>query len=134
VSPFFVASGNEAMVTFPDYLEYLERDKNTRIIVLYLENVGEVRRFFDTAKRINRTKLLILLKGGRTEAGAVASASHRGAMGNELMPFTAACRQAGLLEVSVSSDLLDLSAGFSSLPLPKGNRIGIVTLGGGWGA
>jgi acyl-CoA synthetase (NDP forming) len=54
-------------------------------------------------------------------------------MGGELNTFMGACKQAGLLQVTVPSELLDLSAGFSSLPLPKGNRIGIVTLGGGWG-
>jgi hypothetical protein len=85
------------------------------------------------AKRINKTKPVIVLKGGRTEAGQAASASHTGAMGGEITFFNAACRQAGLLNVAVPSELLDLSAGFSSLPLPKGNRVGIVTLGGGWG-
>jgi acyl-CoA synthetase (NDP forming) len=129
----FVGSGNEAMVTCPDYLEYLEQDENTRIIILYLENMREGRRFFESAKRVNRIKPVILLKGGRTEAGRIASASHTGAMGGNLTIFRAACRQAGLQEVNVPSELLDLSAGFSSLPLPRGNRVGIVTLGGGWG-
>jgi len=129
----FVGSGNEAMITCPDYLEYLEREEETRIIILYLENLGQGRRFYEVAKRVNRIKPVILLKGGRTEAGLVASASHTGAMSGNLALFRAACRQAGLLEVSVPSELLDLSAGFSSLPLPRGNRVGIVTLGGGWG-
>jgi acyl-CoA synthetase (NDP forming) len=129
----FVGSGNEAMLTCPDYLEYLEQDPQTRVIILYLENVGRGRRFLDVARRVNRVKPVILLKGGRTEAGSLASASHTGAMGGNLNLFRAACRQARLLEVSVPSELLDLSAGFSSLPLPRGNRVGIVTLGGGWG-
>ncbi|MBN2033586.1 MAG: CoA-binding protein [Deltaproteobacteria bacterium] len=129
----FVGSGNEAMITCPDYLEYLEQDSDTRIIILYIENINRGKRFFEVAKRVNRVKPVILLKGGRTEAGSLASASHTGAMGGNLTIFRAACRQAGLLEVYVPSELLDLSAGFSSLPLPKGNRVGIVTLGGGWG-
>jgi acyl-CoA synthetase (NDP forming) len=129
----FAGSGSEAMVTVPDYMEYLECDKDTRVIVLYLERLPDVRRFFDIAKRINRTKPIILLKKGRTKAGIVASGFRRGARGDESNLFTAACRQAGMLEVSLSSHLLDLAAGFSSLPLPKGNRVGIVTLGGGWG-
>jgi acyl-CoA synthetase (NDP forming) len=129
----FVGSGNEAMITCPDYLEYLEHDEETRIIILYLENMGQGRRFYEVAKRVNRIKPVILLKGGRTEAGLIASASHTGAMSGNLTLFRAACRQAGLLEVRVPSELLDLSAGFSSLPLPRGNRVGIVTLGGGWG-
>ncbi len=129
----FVGSGNEAMVTCSDYLEYLTEDSSSRTIMLYLESMREGRRFFETAKRINRTKPIIVLKGGRTEAGRAASASHTGSMSGELTVFRAACRQAGLLEAKVPSELLDLSAGFSSLPLPRGNRVGIVTLGGGWG-
>ncbi|HUT70036.1 MAG TPA: CoA-binding protein [Desulfatiglandales bacterium] len=62
----FVGSGNEAMVTCADYLEYLEQDPHTGIIVLYLESVGEGRRYLETASRINRSKPVIVLKGGRT--------------------------------------------------------------------
>lgn len=129
----FVGSGNEAMVTCPDYLEYLAEDPNTRTIVLYVENVGDGVRFMETAGRINRKKPVILLKGGSTAAGKKAAASHTGAMSGDDAIFKGACRQAGILNVNVPSDLLSLSAGFSSLPLPKGNRVGIVTLGGGWG-
>jgi acyl-CoA synthetase (NDP forming) len=129
----FVGSGNEAMISCVDYMEYLEKNPHTRIIILYLEAVRKARSFMALAKRINKTKPVIVLKGGRTEAGQAASASHTGAMGGEVTLFNAACRQAGLLNVAVPSELLDLSAGFSSLPLPKGNRVGIVTLGGGWG-
>ena len=129
----FVGSGNEAMVTCADYLEYLEHDPHTGIIVLYLESVGEGRRYLETASRVNRRKPVIVLKGGRTEAGNVAAASHTGSMSGDVSLFRAACRQAGLLNATAPSELLDLSAGFSSLPLPRGNRVGIVTLGGGWG-
>ena len=129
----FVGSGNEAMLTCPDYLEYLEHDSHTRFIVLYVENVEDGIRFMKTAGRINREKPVIILKGGSTQAGKKAAASHTGAMSGEDAIFRGACRQAGILNVNVPSDLLSLSAGFSSLPLPMGNRVGIVTLGGGWG-
>jgi len=121
------------MISCIDYLEYLERRSDTKIIILYMENMQEGRRFIEVAGRLNRIKPVILLKGGRTEAGRTASASHTGSMSGELTVFKAACRQAGLLDANVPSELLDLSAGFSSLPLPRGNRVGIVTLGGGWG-
>jgi acyl-CoA synthetase (NDP forming) len=129
----FVGSGNEGMTSCVDYMEYLEKNSHTRIIILYLETVRNARSFMELAKGINKKKPVIVLKGGRTEAGRAASASHTGAIGGEITFFNAACRQAGLLNVAVPSELLDLSAGFSSLPLPKGNRVGIVTLGGGWG-
>jgi len=129
----FAGSGNEAMVTCSDYLQYVAGDSRSRVVILYLESMREGRRFFETVKQINRIKPVIVLKGGRTEAGRTASASHTGSMSGEITVFRAACRQAGLLEAKVPSELLDLSAGFSSLPLPRGNRVGIVTLGGGWG-
>ena len=129
----FVGSGNEAMVTCTDYLEYLEHDPHTKIIMLYVETVGDGRRFFQVARRINRKKPVVVLKGGRTEAGRAAAASHTGSMSGEMTIFRAACRQAGILNAAAPSELLDLSAGFSSLPVPKGKRVGIVTLGGGWG-
>ncbi len=129
----FVGSGNEAMITCPDYLEYLEHDLHTRIIILYLESVGHGGRFMEVATRVNRSKPVIVLKGGRTEAGRKAAASHTGSMSGEDAIFRGACQQAGILNARVPSELLNLSAGFSSLPLPKGNRVGIVTLGGGWG-
>jgi acyl-CoA synthetase (NDP forming) len=129
----FVGSGNEAALTCTDYLEYLENDPKTSIIILYIESVRDGRHFLEVVKRINRKKPLIVLKGGRTEAGRTASASHTGAMSGDDLIFGAACSQAGILNVMVPSELLDLSAGFSSLPMPKGNRVGIVTLGGGWG-
>lgn len=129
----FAGSGNEAMVRCTDYLEYLEHDPGTRIIVLYLESAGDGKRFMEVAARVNREKPIIVLKGGRTVAGRKAAESHTGSMSGEVTIFRAACRQAGILEAAVPSELLDLSAAFSSVPLPEGNRVGIVTLGGGWG-
>jgi len=129
----FLGSGNEAMITCPDYLEYLESDPRTNIIMLYIESVGHGGRFMEVATRVNQKKPVIVLKGGRTEAGRKAAASHTGSMSGEDAIFRGACQQAGILNARVPSELLNLSAGFSSLPLPKGNRVGIVTLGGGWG-
>jgi len=108
----------EAMVTCSDYLEYVAGDSQSRIIILYSESMREGRRFFETVKTNQQDKTVIVLKGGRTEAGKAALASHTGSMSGEVTVFRAACRQAGLLEAKVPSELLDLSAGFSSLPLP----------------
>ena len=129
----FVGSGNEAMIACPDYLEYLEQDPQTQIIMLYIESVGMGPHFMKVATRVNQKKPVIVLKGGRTEAGRSAAASHTGSMSGEDTIFRGACRQAGILNAHVPSELLNLSAGFSSVPLPRGNRVGIVTLGGGWG-
>lgn len=129
----FSGSGNEAMVTIEDYMETFEQDKLTRTVLLYLESVKDGRRFFNSAQRVSRIKPIVVLKGGRTEVGGQAALSHSGAMASDTKVFDAACRQAGIIQVKNTMDLLDLSAALSSLPLPKGNRTAIVTLGGGWG-
>jgi acyl-CoA synthetase (NDP forming) len=129
----FSGSGNEAMITIEDYLDGFEIDALTRTVVLYIESVKNGRRFLESARRVGRKKPVIVLKGGRTEAGNRAAASHTGALASNIRIFEAACRQAGVVLVDQPMELLDLSAAFSSLPLPPGNRVGIVTLGGGWG-
>ncbi|MGE0082884.1 MAG: acetate--CoA ligase family protein [Desulfococcaceae bacterium] len=129
----FVGSGNEGMITIEDYLESFEVDKITKNVMLYVESVKNGRRFFETARRMGKKKPIVMLKGGRTRAGGRAAASHTGAMSSDAKIFDAMCRQSGIVMAEYPMDLLDLSAAFSSLPLPKGKRAAIMTLGGGWG-
>lgn len=129
----FCGTGNEAMATVEDFLEALEEDKRTRTVVLYLEGVKEGRRFFESARRLSRRKPVVALKGGRTSAGQRAAASHTGALASDARVFEAACRQAGVVLVDEPTDLLDASAAFTALPLPRGPRVAILTWGGGWG-
>ena len=129
----FAGSGNEAMLTIEDFLEGFERDELTRTVMLYVESVKHGPRFFKSACRVSRRKPIVLLKGGQSQAGNRAAASHTGAMASDTAVFNAMCRQAGIVKVDRPMELLDLSAAFSSLPLPRGNRAAIMTLGGGWG-
>lgn len=129
----YSGSGNEAMVTVEDYMEAFEVDELTRTVVLYIESVKDGPRFFNSARRVSKKKPVVVLKGGRTQAGIEAACSHTGAMASDAAVFDAACRQAGIIQVDQPMELLDLSAVFSSLPLPKGKRVAIMTLGGGWG-
>ncbi|MEW6265671.1 MAG: acetate--CoA ligase family protein [Thermodesulfobacteriota bacterium] len=129
----FAGSGNEAMFTIEDVLDAFAVDNLTNTVLLYIESVKNGRRFFESARKVSRRKPVVVLKGGRTEAGGKAAASHTGALAGSQRVFDAACRQAGLVLADRSMDLLDLSAAFSSLPLPKGQRVAIMTLGGGWG-
>jgi acyl-CoA synthetase (NDP forming) len=129
----FCGSGNEAMMTIEDYLDGFEVDDLTRTVILYVESVKNGRRFFDSARRVGLKKPIVLLKGGRSDAGNRAAASHTGAMTSAIKIFEAVCRQAGIVLAPKPMDLLDLAAAFSSLPLPEGRRAAIVTLGGGWG-
>jgi acyl-CoA synthetase (NDP forming) len=126
-------SGNEAMITIEDYMEAFEIDELTQTVVLYLESIKNGRRFFEAAQRVGKKKPVVMLKGGRTQAGNRAAASHTGALASNIRVFEAAARQAGIVVVKQPMDLLDLSAAFSSLPLPRGNRVAVMTLGGGWG-
>ena len=129
----FCGSGNEAMVTIEDFLDGFEIDSLTNTVMLYIESVKNGRRFFESAKRVGKKKPVVLLKGGQSSAGNKAAASHTGALTTDSRVFDAVCRQTGIVKVEQPMDLLDLAAAFSSLPLPKGNRAGIMTLGGGWG-
>lgn len=129
----FVGSGNEAMITIEDYMQALEPDELTRTVVLYIESVKDGRRFFESAAQLSKNKPVVLLKGGRTQVGERAASSHTGAMASDAGVFNAACTQAGIIQVEQPMELLDMSTVFSSLPMPKGGRVAIMTLGGGWG-
>jgi len=129
----FCGSGNEAMMTIEDYLDGFEVDTLTRTVILYVESVKNGRRFYESARRVGLKKPIVLLKGGRSDAGNRAAASHTGALTSDIKIFEAVCRQAGVVLAQEPMDLLDLAAAFSSLPLPEGRRAAIVTLGGGWG-
>lgn len=129
----FCGSGNEAMVTIEDFLDAFAEDPLTKMVSLYVESVKNGRRFFEAAQKLGKSKPLVLLKGGQSEAGNIAAASHTGAMTSDTKVFTAMCRQSGIIKVNQSLEMLDLAACFSSLPLPKGNRVAVMTLGGGWG-
>lgn len=129
----FSGSGNEAMITVEDYLEGFEIDQLSRTVILYVESIKNGRRFYESAGRVSRKKPIVLLKGGQTQAGHKAAASHTGALMTDSRVFNAMCRQAGIIKVEQPMELLDLAAAFSSLPLPAGPRTAIMTLGGGWG-
>jgi acyl-CoA synthetase (NDP forming) len=129
----FAGSGNEAMITMEDYLEGFEADELTHTVMLYVESLKNGRRFFESARRLGRRKPVVLLKGGQSRAGNRAAASHTGAMTSDGAVFDAMCRQAGIVKVNHPMELLDLAAAFDALPLPRGNRVAIMTLGGGWG-
>ena len=129
----FVSSGNEGDLSSVDYLRYFAADDDTRVILGYLEGVDSGADLIQAAKAISKNKPIVVLKGGRTAAGGQAVASHTGAMAGASKIWKAALRQAGMIEVSTSQGLLDCAKAFANYPLPQGNRVGIITRGGGWG-
>jgi len=100
---------------------------------MYLEGVKEGRRFLDSVKRLVRRKPLVVIKGGKTEAGAKAAQSHTGSLAGRDEIFDALFRQGGVIRVSDFEELLDYGKTFAYQPIPRGNRIAIVTLSGGAG-
>ncbi len=129
----FVGSGNEGVLRSEDFLEYLADDEDTGVIVMYIEGVDDGRRFLEIAKKAAAKKPVVALKSGRTAAGSTAAASHTGSMAGSYRVFEAAMKQAGIVIVNSLPELLMVAAAFDSYPNPKGNRVGIITLGGGWG-
>lgn len=129
----FVGSGNEALLQSEDYIDYFGQDDETRIILAYLEGVDRGRGFMDVVSRTSVRKPLIVLKSGRTEEGGRAAMSHTGSLAGADEIYDAAFRQTGAIRAETSQDMLDLAKAFERLPLPRGDRLGIITLGGGWG-
>lgn len=129
----FVSTGNEADLHLEDYLEYLAQDNDTRIIAAYIEGLREGRRFFRLAKEITRKKPIVVMKSGTTGASAKAARSHTGALAGSDAVYTAAFKQAGVIRVEDEEELCDVVLALCNLPLPKGNRVAILTMGGGFG-
>jgi acyl-CoA synthetase (NDP forming) len=129
----FVSSGNEGDLRSEDYLAFLGRDPETKVILFYIEGLDDGREFLATARKITPHKPIVALKGGKTFAGARAARSHSGAMAGVRELYEAAFRQAGILWASTTEEMLEWAGALSSLPLPRGNRVGILTRGGGWG-
>lgn len=129
----FVSSGTEGDIQTEDYLEYFSTDPDTKVILTYVEGLKNGRHFLDIARKAAQTKPIIYFKGGKSDAGSKAAQSHSGAMASRYNLFKAACRQAGLIEAETTDGMLDYAAAFLNYPLPRGNRIAVLTRGGGWG-
>lgn len=129
----YVSVGNQASTSALDVLDALGDDPRTATALVYLEGVGDGRHFFDVARRITRKKPVVVLRGGLTEIGGRAAASHTGAMAGAADVFMAAAHQVGCLVRTGPDESLDLAMCLTSLPLPAGRRVAVMTLGGGWG-
>jgi acetyltransferase len=129
----FVSTGNEADLHLEDYLEYLAQDEDTRIIAAYIEGLREGRRFFRLAKEITMKKPIVVMKSGTTGASARAARSHTGALAGSDAVYSAAFKQAGVIRVEDEEELCDVILALHNLPLLKGNRVAILTMGGGFG-
>lgn len=127
----FVSVGNKADVGGNDLLLFWEEDPNTDVILLYLESFGNPRRFSRIARRIARKKPIVAVKSGRTSAGARAASSHTGSLANLDVAVDALFSQSGVIRVSTLEELFDVTALLANQPIPRGDRVGVVTNAGG---
>jgi len=126
-----VSSGNELDLNCADLLEYFADDPETGMIVAYLEEVRDARRFLEIASRIKGKKPLLVWKAGLTERGQLAAASHTGAVSGSEEIWQAASRQAGIVVVDDLADALETMAVFYHLPEPCGRRVCVISPPGG---
>lgn len=131
----YTTTGNEAVLEFQDYVDYLLDDPETKVICGYAEGIHHGRRLLEVAARaLERRKPIVLLKTGRTGAGARATASHTGSLAGSDAVFDAACRQVGIVRVESVGELLDCTVVLGEGRFPSGNRVGMVTGSGGGAA
>jgi acetyltransferase len=129
----FVSIGSMLDVDWGDLIDYLGNDPRTHSIVMYMESVGNARSFLSAAREVSLTKPIIVIKAGRTEAAAVAAASHTGALTGSDEVLDAAFRRCGVLRVTSISDVFYLADVLSKQPRPHGPRLAILTNAGGPG-
>ncbi|MFH1074449.1 MAG: acetate--CoA ligase family protein [Candidatus Firestonebacteria bacterium] len=133
----FVSMGNKAGLKEMDLLKYLKDDPVTKVIIMYVEDMSNPREFLKVASEINddvsNMKPIVAMKSGRTAEGAKAASSHTGALAGSDEMYEALFNQCGVIRANTVEELLDVSIAFAHMPVPKGNRVCIVTNAGGPG-
>jgi acetyl coenzyme A synthetase (ADP forming)-like protein len=131
----FISYGNAMNLNECDFLEYLGKDPETKVICLYVEQIKEGERFFDVAREVSKTKPVLVFKGGMTQEGSKAVLSHTGSLAGDGRIYQGVFKQTGLIQVDRLEDLFGaagLFEKFSKFTI-KDKRIGIITNGGGIG-
>lgn len=129
----FVSMGNKADVSGNELIEYWGDDAAIRLILMYNESFGNPRRFTVLARRVTKSKPILAVKAGRTRTGARAATSHTGALAGMDVAFEALFEQCGVIRATTLEELFDFAMAFANQPVPKGNRVAIVTNAGGPG-
>jgi len=126
-----VSYGNGCDLNESDFLEYLTTDPSTKIIALYIEGVKDGRRFRQALQQAAREKIVVLFKGGVTEGGARAAASHTGALAGSEVAWDSLCKQLGVIRVRSLEELADTLVTLLFMSLPQGKRVALIGIGGG---
>jgi len=128
-----VSAGNAAAVTPADYLDWYADDDATAVSLAYVEGIQDGRSLAERFASVAARKPLVVVKGGATEGGAKAAASHTGALAANDKVFDGACRQAGVTRAATVEEAFEAAATFATQPLPKGPNVVVLTTAGGWG-
>jgi len=128
----FISVGNMADVDFAELMEYLADTEEDKAIALYIEGVRNGKKFMEVAKRVTKKKPIIALKAGKSESGARAASSHTGSLAGSWKIYEAAFKQSGVLVANTIDEMLSMARAFSQ-PLPRGNKVAIMTNAGGPG-
>ena len=128
----FVSLGNKCDLDEADFLEFLEHDDNTKVVMLYLENIQRPEIFRAVCRRVVRHKPVLVVKAGRSEIGSKAASSHTGALASADATVDAFLKQCGALRCATMEEMLDIAMGMSILNLDQvGSRVAVVSGGGG---
>jgi acetate---CoA ligase (ADP-forming) len=125
--------GNKATLDEVDFLQMLQRDDNTKVITAYLEDISRGQEFMRIAERISKNKPIVILKAGRTASGAKAASSHTGSLAGADSAYASAFERSGVIRVDSIERLLDIAIALAYQPMPKGDRIAVITNAGGPG-
>jgi len=125
--------GNKCDVDESDVLNYLADDPETKVVAMHIENVKDGRRFMDAARKVVARKPLLILKAGKSEAGAEAMTSHTASLAGNEQVYDAVIKQVGALRLSSWEEYWEVPRVFACQPVPRGNRIAIITGAGGLG-
>jgi len=128
-----VSIGNQSDLTFVDFLQYLGSDPKTNIICAYIEGVKSGRDLIEVARKVSRSKPIIIWKAGRTEAATRAITSHTGSLAGDHAIHEIVSKQAGIITAQGAEELLDMAIAFRCPYLPNGNKVGIIVDAGGAG-
>jgi acetyl coenzyme A synthetase (ADP forming)-like protein len=128
---YFVSMGNKTDVSGNDLIEEWEDDPRVKVILMYLESFGNPARFAAITRRAARKKPIVAVKSGRTAAGARAAFSHTGALAGTEVAVDTLLEQCGVLRVATMNHMFTVASAFANQPLPRGNRIAILTNAGG---
>lgn len=128
-----ISAGNAAQISVGEYLEWFAQDDETRVSLAYIESVNDGKALESSFSLALKRKPLVVVKGGATDAGSRAAQSHTGALASNDKIFDGLCRSTGASRARTVEEGFDIAATFATQPLPRGNRVVVLTTVGGWG-